>query len=503
MPEPGRLQPRRNPDPLFPFRDRDSEKEIIRAKLQQIAQGEPGALPVMCFWGPAGTGKSWLLFELERLYRRDGLASSHFSRPTIAARLDLDRTIPSPLWRDGRLERARLLQELWRQLAQQIGAAMPDIGNLALETQADALVHQVTAWLDRFTPVILLDTVDDLVREDEESFFWLEEHLIERLALTDRVLFVFAGRGELRRWRRFQVRRRVDLFPLVFFDPLTAGQAVGAGPEVSRVLYRHAFGHPLATRFLAERLLDCDIDLQTASEEEVVRVLTPSLLQMVLQQTTDHILAKVPKALLPLARVAATLRWLNVEPLRYLAERVGTDALGWDPSGKSDAYYLDLIGQLQSGHLVYWDIGKGVFAFPWATRSLLAHELELSKPQLFQEAHIAAYSFHRGHIEAFPAYLTHYLPEVAYHWGILRKLEPSPKVIDFPVWWHGFIGQGKLGDVEMLEELKGIIEADTELQEVWPEAAGVILSEVEMRQRSRRHDRLDPQKVPARDLRSG
>ncbi len=351
MSEPGRLQPRRNPDPLFPFRDRDSEKEIIRAKLKKIAQGEPGALPVMCFWGPAGTGKSWLLFELERLYRRDGPQSSDFSPPTIAARLDLDRAIPSSLWRDGQFERARLLQELWRQLAQQVGAAVPDIAALSLEAQADALVRQITAWLDGFTPVILLDTVDDLVRDDEESFFWLEEHLIERLALTDRVLFVFASRGELRRWRRFQVRRRVDLFPLVSFDPLTAGQAVGAGPELSRVLYRRAFGHPLATRFLAELLLARNIDLQTATEEEVGHVLTPPLLQVVLRQTTDHILAKVPEALLPLARVAAILRWINVEPLRHVAE-----ATGLEPAGGNDAHYLELIGHLQVSHLLYYSI---------------------------------------------------------------------------------------------------------------------------------------------------
>lgn len=503
MPEPARLQPRRNPDPLFPFRDRDSEKEIIRAKLKQIAQGEPGALPVLCFWGAAGTGKSWLLLELERLYRRDGPESSDFSPPTIAARLDMDRAIPSSLWRDGRLERARLLQELWRQLAQQIGATVPDIAELSLEAQADTVVRQITVWLDGFTPVILLDTLDDLVRDDEESFFWLEEHLIERLALTDRVLLVFAGRGELRRWRRFQVRRRVDLYPLVSFDPLTAGQAVGAGPQVSSLLYRHAFGHPLATRYLAELLQVHHMDLQAASVEEVAQALTPSLLQVILRQTTDHILAKAPQAILSLVRPAAVLRWINVEPLRHLAEAVGRDVLGWDPVEKSEAHYLELLGQLQSSYLVYWDIGKGAYVFPWATRGLLAHDLKLNKPQLFQKAHAAAYGFHRGHVEGFPAYLTHYLPEAAYHWGVLRKLVPPPSVIDFSGWWRSVIGQRRLRETEVLAELKEVIETDAELQEVWPEAPEVILSEVQMQERGHRHDRVDYQEAPAGDRRGG
>lgn len=498
MPEPGRLQPRRGPDPQFPFYDRDSEKEIIHSKLKQISQGVPGALPVMCFWGAAGTGKSWLLLELERLYRRDGPGSSRFSRPTITARLDLDRTIPSSLWREGRLDRSRLIGELWRQLAGQLGTAAAAEGVSSPEAQADALVHAVTAWLDRCTPIVLLDTLDDLVRDDEESFFWLEEHLIERLALTDRVLFVFAGRGELRRWRRFQVRRRVDLYPLVAFDELTAGLAVGAGPQVSRLLYRHAFGHPLATRFLAELLRARELDLQTASEDQVRRALTPSLLQVVLRQTADHILAKAPEAMWPLVRSAAVLRWINVEPLRHLAEE-----LKLEPRGESDAHYLELIGQLQACHLVYWDAGKGVFVFPWATRSLLAHDLELSEFKRFQAAHVAAYSFHCGHVQAFPAYLTHYVPEAAYHWGILRQLEerpPAPAVIDFPGWWRDRL-QDTFKDAALLAELRDVIEADRELQEVWPGVVDVVFSTVEIPHRSRRDDKLDSQEVPARHLR--
>ncbi|MCX7707751.1 MAG: hypothetical protein N2204_07065 [Anaerolineae bacterium] len=477
MPE-VRLQPRRNPDPTFPFRNRDFEKEIVRSKLIRLAQGEPGALPVLCFWGAAGIGKSWLLGELERLYRRHAPPSSDWrEKPTIAARLDLDQTLPSSLWHEKQMDRGRLIHELWCQLAEQAGAAVPALKEMPLEAQADALVRQITAWLEYFTPVLLFDTVDDLVRDDEESFFWLEEHLIERLALTDRVLLVFAGRGELRRWRRFQVRRRVDLLPLVSFDPEEAGAAVGAGPQVSRVLFRHAFGHPLATRYLAELLLERGVDLQVASAEEIDRLLTPPLVQVVLRQTIDHILAKAPEAILWLARTVAVLRWINVEPLRHLANEVGKGVFGRDPYGQSDAYYLELIGQLQSSHLVYWDIGKGVFVLPWALRSLLAYEQKINMPQLFQKAHLAAYNFHYGHIRAFPAYLTHYVPEAAYHWGVLRQAGLLPSnVQDFSIWWRDFVARGGLRDSALLVELEETLKTDTELQEIWPEGIEVILS---------------------------
>ncbi len=371
-----------------------------------------------------------------------------------------------------------------------------------MEEQADALVRQVTAWLEYFTPVLLFDTVDDLVRDDEESFFWLEEHLIERLALTDRVLLVFAGRGDLRRWRRFQVRRRVDLFPLIWFKPTEAGEAVGAGPQVGNVLFRHAFGHPLATRYLAELLLARGIDLKTASEEEIDRLLTPSLLHVMLRKTTDHILAKAPDAIQFFAKTAAVLRWVNVEPLRFLAEQIGKEALGWDPAGRRDAYYLELIGQLQSSYLVYLDEGKGVYVFPWGIRRLLTYELQLSKPQLFQKAHLAAYNFHCGHIRMFPAYLAYYVPEAAYHWCVLRQVESRlPNILDFPTWWRGFVTEGGVRNLEWWPELEKIIEADMELKEIWPQAIRVILFEEERQLRSYSGARLDSAEVPARDFR--
>lgn len=498
MSESARLQPRRNPDPIFPFRNREFEKDIVHSKLRHLSRGEPGALPVLCFWGAAGIGKSWLLLELERLYRRHALPSSDLrEKSTIAARLDLDQSVSSSLWREKRIDRGRLIHEMWRQLAEQVGVVVPDIQDKPLEEQADALVRQVTAWLEYFTPVLLFDTVDDLVRDDEESFFWLEEHLIERLALTDRVLLVFAGRGELRRWRRFQVRRRVDLFPLVSFNPTEAGEAVGAGPQASKVLFRRAFGHPLATRYLAELLLARGVDLKTASEEEVDRLLTPSLQQVALRQVTDHILAKVPEAVLPVARAAAVLRWVNVEPLRHLVE-----ATSVEPVGRNDAYYLELIGHLQASYLLYWDIGKGVFVFPWAIRNLLAENLRLSNLQLFQKAHSAAYAFHRWHTDTFPAHLMHYVPEAAYHWGVLNHWELlTPNDVDLASWWKGFVDRKVLDDVDLLVELKGAVEADAELGEVAPQAVEVIVSEIEIRQRSRHHGRVDTEEVPARDFR--
>ena len=171
----------------------------------------------------------------------------------------------------------------------------PEIGESTLEDYAVHFVEQVTAWLAQATPVILLDTMDSVVQDDETAFFWLEEHLIEPLALTDRVLFVIAGRGELRRWRRFQVRRRVDVFPLPPFDVETAGMEIRADPGASRALYHHAFGHPLATEYLGRILEQQGLDLSVVTEQDVEAMLHPELVRTALRAATDQIVEKTPE----------------------------------------------------------------------------------------------------------------------------------------------------------------------------------------------------------------
>ena len=56
------------------------------------------AMVVTCFWGASGIGKSWLLGEIERLSHQNE-SQITVPRPTISARLDLDRAVGGALWR--------------------------------------------------------------------------------------------------------------------------------------------------------------------------------------------------------------------------------------------------------------------------------------------------------------------------------------------------------------------------------------------------------------------
>ena len=295
-----KLQPRRSPEPGHPFVNRGHELILIRDKVQDGLLGKQMRSVVLCFWGAFGMGKSWLLIELENRYR-DGQQSSA-SHPTIAARLDLNREDSPAIWREEgeqvgrkpevRLDRVKLIRELWRQFASQLGIEVPDMGWASADEWAKGFVREATTWATRMaTPLILLDTVDDLVRFDDTSFLWLEQHLVEPLAMTDRVLFVFASRGELRRWKRFQVRRRVDSHRLTAFTPDATCQEVKANLAVGEVLHRHTFGHPLVTDLLGTALEKRGIDLGMASRSELP--VEPALMRPILGEVVDEILQAV------------------------------------------------------------------------------------------------------------------------------------------------------------------------------------------------------------------
>jgi hypothetical protein len=451
------LQPLPAPEPGRPFVNRQEELELIHNKLNPALQGAPMSLAVVCFWGTFGIGKSWLLGELERRYRRE--AAGEGSHPAMAARLDMTPERVPALWREGRLDVRQVVYELWRQLALQAGESAPGLERSGAEAYARSFVDRVIAWLDHATPVLLLDAMDIVVHQDEPAFFWLEEHLVEPLALTDRVLFAFASRGELRRWRRFQVRRKVDSYPLPAFDAGTAGREIGANAAASEVLYRHAFGHPLATEYLGRILKEQQVDPSTAEMQQVEESLTPARVQQALQGVYEQIFGRIPRPLADLSRHLCVLRWVNVEPLGELAAKLKLDP-GSDP-----------IGTLQLYHLLYWDTDTASYTFAPAVRRLLAHFLELDDPAEFRQAHLAAYDYHRGHLEQLPQYLARYVPEAAYHHAIAARGGALPEGVPaFTTWWNDFLAAHAPQDTASWSELAEALEGDAELAGVLPAA---------------------------------
>jgi hypothetical protein len=94
----------------------------------------------------------------------------------------------------------------------------------------------------------------------------------------------------------------------------------------------------------------------------------------------------------------------------------------------------------------------------------------LDDPSRFCAAHLAAYAYHRKHLEEYPQYLARYVPEAAYHYATLvRDCSQSPGEIPvFAVWWEQFLDSQAPQDAEPWDELVEALEKDAELRAVLP-----------------------------------
>lgn len=460
------LQPLPEPSANREFANRQAELQLIEDKLYAGRQGRAMPLVVTCFWGTHGLGKSWLLREIERLYTL-GTPKSAGRCATIVARLDLDRRIGTSYWSDNKLDTQGVVLAWWQQLAEQANLPRPTRNDVSGMDWANRFVQQVTTWATTsYTPILMLDTMEDVVRNDEDAFFELEAAVIEKLALLDRVLFVCASRGPLRRWRRFQVRRRVDLYPLQPFDDGAVGKAVAANPAVSKTLRRHAFGHPITTEFMARLLEQRGLNLAEASAQDVEKALradNSALIRRVVGDATQHILLNVPEALRDLARTISVLRWINVEPLRAVMED-----LNLRKRTTPDADYLDLIGQLQTHHLLYWNVDAASYEFNPALRHLLARSLQLEDPGRFRQAHRAAYLFHRQHLNRYPQYLERYLLQTVYHAASLAREDGLEARDAFLPWFERFCANNERLSAEAWQGFLNALRVDRELRDILP-----------------------------------
>lgn len=465
------LERHRAPEPERPFVNRQTEREIIADRIRAGIQGGPMPSAVVCFWGAFGMGKSWLLLEMEReplprelVIDADALLASA-SHPPISARLDLDRETNPSLWIGQRLDRARLVRELWKQLAERLGVQVPAEDEASPEDWANRFVQQVTAWSSHsVTPLLLLDSVDDMLRWDEMSFGWLEQEIVERLAMTDRVLFAFTSRSELRRWQRFHVRRRVQSCRLGEFDVQTTASEVKAPEAVGPLLYRHAFGHPLATDFLRQAIERQGVVLDNPNL--IQEVLKPPLVLDALQHTSDEFLADVPSQLRPLAKAISVLRRVRAEQLRSLIAALGPDQLV--PAGTRDMD--DVIDQLQACHLLYWNSSRKTDEMDAVVRQILAYRLELDDSSSFLMAHRAAYRLQRDQLSRYPDNLDRYVPELVYHHAVLAargQVSPEP---DLGEWWDQFETERAPREAAPWDALGAALDEDDELKKQSPGA---------------------------------
>lgn len=472
-----KFTPRKSPEPNRPFVNRSSELNLIQTKVNTALRGDPVHLAITCFWGPYGMGKSWLLKELERRHKFGGLRGTGGGEPTVAARLDLNQKLSPTLWDGNELIKENLIRQLWKQIADQIHADSPNLEQASPEEWTSEFIAQATSWSSDYIILIMLDTVDDLIKNNESSFFWLEQSLLERLILTGKVLLIFTSRGELRTWKRFQVRQRVETHRLTAFDAETAGMEICSdSSSTSQLIFKHSFGHPLVTDYIS-RLLKSE-EYPNPTTESNSEIINLAEVREVLQSVVNEIFSSLDAPITKIAKYISILRWISAESLRFLIEKLDASQLG-----RGDVYFLDQIASLQSNHLLYWNSSQKNYELDSVLRNIMTHFLEIDDLHLFGLANLHAFTFHLEHLDKYPQYLARYIPELIYHRTLLKRctsLENPP--ITFQKWWEGFLAnKSSEVSVDAWKELLVRLKNDDELCRLANDEYTTLLSYTEKR----------------------
>lgn len=469
---PGRRRERRAYDPQL-YVNREDEINVVLDKCKTGRGNDPIPRPVICFWGGRGIGKSWLQLELERQLRRR--VPPKLEGDTVCARLDLDPYVSGEsLWKTDALDRAGLLRELWRQMAGQADAGGDWAGDSAEalaeeEQQKDKgeewWAREFVAYVIRLieydlTPVILLDSVDELVLGDPDAYDWLEERVLEQLAITDRVVLVLSSRGKPTYVQRWQLRRRVEEIEktrLHAFDARNATVQANKVTVATERLLELSHGYPLVTAFLAD---DAHAHEDGLSDEAA---------KSALESAVKSILEGVDGERAEIARKISVLRRVDIEPVRALLRAVGHPL-----AQGSERAIDDLILALRNDHLLYWDGERKTYAFDAALRRVLADALRLAERSDFEKAITAAGDFYFARMNSVQAYLPWDLHEYLFARCLALRAQEAGEAAVREVFKELRELPALAGRAELLDAL----EQDKELAALLPAGATAYLQSI-------------------------
>jgi len=443
------------------FAAREDEIRLVQRKVD-LARREGGdERLVVELEGIVGVGKSWLLEHLHRSFAPQpeqghspisGLAHLGALQDPAAVAGSLCTSLAAQLKEgDGRAD------------------ALKGAGSLAECREA------IGELLSTYTPVLLLDSSEDAV---EPLLNALEDELIHPLVRTGRVVFVIAGRRRLR-WRRYEVRRRVEHRTLGLLGDSGEMQEMlgklGVDPGLAAELGRYAFRHPLTTRAIVEALREQGIQPSDLTSE-VLRANEAFIADQIHEQViAGYFFAGVAPELASLLWLACIPRKFDVTPLRALAVLFYPDRGYADrPSG----FYLDTIRDMQDTRLVKWDSEWDGYALLPVLRRIIARNLYMRDPDTFRTWHEQAAEQYRAWIEQFPRGADAYLVEFAFHraWHLYASRANEERAAreiaaEFADLWQAVANTPDVqwDLAEMSEELLKRISADAELADVFPQ----------------------------------
>lgn len=402
------------------FVDRTTELRIVEQQVREVQENNSTAQTVINFWGVKGIGKTWLLHHLQRRYHR-GNRLAESMRPTFA----LLYALPNDC--DGDVLLEQIARACADQIDQQLTYELRDDHRALLrrikETGNIAMMIELLLMLSHeFVPLLLFDS-----QGPRENTNWsgVEQHVIEPLVSTGRILVVVAGRRQVPRWKRFEVRRRAlgpDTSQISPFDKQAVREQIGQNqfpihPLVDK-LFPYTVGNPHLVDTLARHIVQWS-RVPEATEVNPAWFVEPheGLLQ-VLRTSEDQMLENIPADLRPVFEALAPLRFFRLEALRaiLIAHEQPTER-------RSDGYYLNLLRAIEQTEVVWWERARRAYVTSEIIRKLMNRRQRLEEPTTYARQHQQAVDMYWEWVEACPEACEDFVLEIWFHLTCLMEMD--------------------------------------------------------------------------------
>jgi hypothetical protein len=462
------------------FANREYALRLIEDRVYEGLFGRRIPQPVVICWGVNGIGKSWFLSHVAEKYRFSPRKRSPGPKRAFSTLVDFRKFSPTPG------EWTQLLSTIVMQAADQLGThiapaaeALTAFRQAADATSAststlDDLARHFAAFFDAltpdFVPILLFDSTEVLAEEYPNDFDWFEEHIVAPLVRYNQTLTIFASRRELRRWRQFEVRRRIVRLELKAFsrkeleEQFKKAQVKDFG-LVGNVLYPYAFGHPYMAWHLQQRLEPLRAPDQSFDQQFVAS--ESSEIVNLLDEVARWLLVDMPAELRAQLHIASVLRKFHINSLRYILSELADKAY----SDRSDSSFLDLISDMVATNLVRYSSAHQGYIVDATVRRLLNLSLRLQQPVEYQHRQTAALTLYENWIKELPENCGGFFIEALFHIAARAKaaelsLEAAWEQIETLL--QKSLDPAKF-DLEGANFLVEELQRDTELQEMLSE----------------------------------
>jgi len=437
------------------FTGRVHELNLVSERVQRTRGGEIADVQLINFWGVRGVGKTWLLNHLCDLYTHHPESVA----PGLKATICLFFCFFEP-----KLSIEEIIHNFVEQIRDQVppiqlAPYLERIESIKAHPDLAEFVCLLQALSEQFAPVILFDNADQIPNEWET----LEQDLVEPLLTTNRVFFVVAGRRQVPRWRRFEVRRRVMEADQTEITPLSE-------KDVSALLHVLDFSQVPASIFMEYTAGNPKLvyDLYTFLKKNASFTASgwidqhrEELLQ-ILETSQNELVGHIPFELNTVLMKVFSLRYFRLEALRYMLE---------SGDKKSDVYYLGLLRRMEGeSNVIVWDRKQRAYVINQIVRQVInRHQLLRDRRYHsleYQTAHQRALEMYTKWAQSTPATSEDLILEIWYHLASLYWINQDQSYLDTITEYLEFAGKNLTNERFLILEEQ--FKRDAELRQILP-----------------------------------